>query len=78
MVIDNNFKGHSIEKPPKVNYANIYKSFKSPDFDTTNITNITWLTVMIKISGIGTRRKCFRKAKWQHQYQLIGKKDQAS
>ena len=36
MRIDNNFKGHEIEKLPKLNYANIC-FLKSPNFDAVKI-----------------------------------------
>ena len=42
MRIDNNFKGHYIENPPKLNYANI-SVLKSPNFDAANIK---WFTVI--------------------------------
>ena len=36
MRIENPFKGHLIEKPPKLNYTKYVSPLKSPDFDVTN------------------------------------------
>ena len=49
MRIENNFKGHLIEKPPKLNYANM-SLLKSPNFAATNIK---WFTVVTQLSLLG-------------------------
>ena len=43
MRIENNFKGHQIEKPSKLNYANMSVFLKSPNDDATNRK---WFTVI--------------------------------